>query len=284
VENAAFGLAAKPVQESVNGQQKAAPMALAEMQDDIGTSKRSKRKQQMNVNNRKAIIAAGDPATKLRGELEAERKNVVPAFMRKKKKQHRTATRGHDEEESGTDEEDFPADTSLRERLRTLQRLKENALLEQEELIVAAEASRLRKQLSEKDRLIEKLRTEQNLFADVYNGERYELHPKRTLLRFFLCSVARVKFYRVMQEFGDAVAVLPDEEATPGALRAEIERLRQKEIEMDHQMLAKIARRRYLDSLKDANLAEEGCLICANTEVGHSESHTFKLLVIVRKG
>lgn len=75
-----------------------------------------------------------------------------------------------------------------------------------------------------------------------------------------------------MQEFGDSVAVLPDDETTPGALRAEIERLRQREVELDHQMLAKIARRRYLDSLKDANLAEDGCLICANTEIGQSES------------
>lgn len=73
-----------------------------------------------------------------------------------------------------------------------------------------------------------------------------------------------------MQEFGDSVAVLPDEEVTPGAVRAEIERLKTRESELDHQMLAKIARRRYLDSLKDANLAEEGCLICANTEDGKS--------------
>lgn len=74
-----------------------------------------------------------------------------------------------------------------------------------------------------------------------------------------------------MQEFGDSVAVLPDEEATPGALRTEIDRLHQLEVERDHQMLAKIARRRYLDSLKDANLAEDGCLICANTEIGQSK-------------
>lgn len=174
IENIATGLAAKPVQKAINPEQPA-PLSVAEMQDDIGTSKRSKRKQQMNINNRKANIAAADPATKLRGELEAERKNVVPAFMRKKKKQHRTATRGHDEEESDADEEDFPADTSLRERLRGLQRLKENALREEEELIVAAEASRLRKELYEKDRIIEKLRMEQNIFADVYNGQQYHI-------------------------------------------------------------------------------------------------------------
>lgn len=75
-----------------------------------------------------------------------------------------------------------------------------------------------------------------------------------------------------MQEFGDSVAVLSDEEATPGALREEIARLKQREVDLDHGMLPKIARRRYLDGLKDANLTEEGCLICANTEQGQSRS------------
>lgn len=147
-------------------------LVLADMVDNPGMSSRSKRKQQMNRNNAKAIIAAADPATKLRRELEGERKKVVPSFMLKKKRQPRTATRGNDEDDEDEDlEEGFAADTSLRERLRGLQRLKENVLREEEERIIAAEASRLRKELHEKDKVIEKLRAEQNIFADVYNGE-----------------------------------------------------------------------------------------------------------------
>lgn len=168
--NPTTGGGANPVQRA--GPAPKGALVLEEMVDDPGMSKRSKRKREMNQNSKKAIIAAADPVTKLRGELEAERRKVVPAFMLKKKKQTKTATRGHDEEESATDDEDFAADTSLRGRLRQLQRLKENVLREEEEAIILAESSRLRKEIYEKDRIIEKLRMEQNPFADVYNGEQ----------------------------------------------------------------------------------------------------------------
>lgn len=248
---------------------------LLEALADPSTSKRSKRKQTMNANNRKAAIAAADPATKLRRELQAERKKVVPSFILQPKKRN-TGSRQQapvEEDEDVEMDDTFDESTSLRDQLRALQRTKDFNLPAAELEIVNTEISRLRKELAEKDKLIEVLRSEQNLFADVYNGM---FCPSAMMLPTGLADLqvfpsARVKFYRVMQEFGDSVAVLPDEETTPGALRAEIEKLKTRESDLDHQMLPKIARRRYLDGLRNANLTEEGCLICANTEQGQSK-------------
>lgn len=243
---------------------------------DATVSKRSKRKQAMNGNNKKVIIAAADPATKLRYELEEERKSVVPSFILKPRKKKATATRHHadmDEDEEA-DEDELDEATSLREQLRELQGIKELVVKEVEQDIVAIESSRLRKELAAKDKIMEQLRNEQNLFAEVYNGKQASLLGREARLSGL--PIARVKYYRVMQEFGDSVAVLPDKETTPGALREEIAKLKQRESDLDHQMLPKIARRRYLDGLKDANLAEEGCLICANTEEDQSKTRLWK--------
>lgn len=190
-DNPTTGGGANPVQKPpVEG-----ALVLAEMVDNPGVSSRSKRKREMNRNNTKAIIAAADPATKLRRELEGERKRVVPSFMLRKKKQIRTATRGRedeDDDEATDEEEDFAADTSLRERLRGLQRLKENVLREEEERIIATETIRLRKELHEKDKVIEKLRAEQNLFADVYNGELKPSSLRCGITRLTCISLNRV--------------------------------------------------------------------------------------------
>lgn len=168
-ENPTLGGGANQVEGPSNSQD--GPSVFEELAE-AGMSKRSKRKREMNANNRKVIIAAADPATKLRGELEEERKKVVPSFILKPKKKTTTTTRNHASlQESDMDEDDFDADTSLRAQLRELGRLKENVLKEVEQAIIASESSRLRKDLAAKDKLIEQLRAEQNLFADVYNGE-----------------------------------------------------------------------------------------------------------------
>lgn len=138
---------------------------------DAGTSKRTKRKQQMNAKAAGKKAIAADPATKLRNELEEQRKAVVPKFIRAPT--HKVAkARRLDEDSSEDDEDDVITgdETSfLRNQLRELQRLKDRVVNETELIIIAEESARLRRDLAQKDKVIEHMRSEMTLFASVYN-------------------------------------------------------------------------------------------------------------------
>lgn len=96
----------------------------------------------MSSSHAAAIQAATDPATRLRLELEDQRKKVVPKRMQ----------------------------NCLKHQLRELQHLRERVILEEEEMIIAAGIKRLRQELVDKDRLIEQLQTEGTVFATTYNA------------------------------------------------------------------------------------------------------------------
>jgi hypothetical protein len=135
-------------------------------------SKRSKRKQQMNAKVREAVIAAANPGMKLRNELEAERKAVVPSFILKPSTKSRRVARELPSSSESDDEDDIPEGANLKEQMRELGRLRDRIVNQTELAIVVQESGRLRKELANKDKLIEHFRSEQNLFADVYNGKR----------------------------------------------------------------------------------------------------------------
>ena len=118
------------------------------------TSRRSlyKKKAGMSSSQAKAVLAAADPAAKLRLELEQEREKAIPEIRLK-------------------------AGESLRGKLRDLQYLKERVSRQEEIDIIAEESRRLRKLLSDKDKIIEQLRAESALFADAYNG-RHRVHHR----------------------------------------------------------------------------------------------------------
>jgi len=158
----------------------APPLAQAE---GSRVSRRSlyKKKSGMSSAQATAIIAAADPAARLRIELEQQRKDVIPEKI---------------------------AD-SLRGQLRELNVLKERVLREEEIGIIQREARRLRIILAEKEKIIEQLQAEQNLFVNAYN--------------------ARVNFFSLMQEFSDSVAELQPRDTAPGALRQSMAELKGKE-------------------------------------------------------
>lgn len=86
--------------------------------------------------------------------------------------------------------------------------------------------------------------------------------------------VARVSYFKQMQEFSDSVAELDAKHVTPFALSKAIAELKSSETEHERAVVGQISRRRFIDqklnvgSGADAN-DDETCLICSDTETGH---------------
>jgi hypothetical protein len=78
-----------------------------------------------------------------------------------------------------------------------------------------------------------------------------------------------------MQDFGDSVAELETAAATPYALQRDIAEFRRQEVDTERGLVAKIARRRFLDSLKEAKAAEQDCLICGDAYTADKEGEPY---------
>lgn len=112
-----------------------------------GRSRRSlfKKKLGMTTGEAKAILAAADPAGALKIELGQARRKAIPSARLKE-------------------------GISLSGQKRELSSLKERLIRPEEERIIDRELSRLRKLGKDVEVIIEQMRTETALFAEVYNG------------------------------------------------------------------------------------------------------------------
>ena len=115
-------------------------------------SKRSLYKQQAGLAAVKraatAVAEPANPAAKLRFELDKERKKVVDASVRGK----------------------LRSGISLKSFLKDLNSVKESEVLPQEISIAEDESKRIRKLITEKEKVVDTLKSEMSTLTDVYNG------------------------------------------------------------------------------------------------------------------
>ena len=112
------------------------------------------------------------------------------------------------------------------------------------------------------NKVFEAITIDVNQMNRAYNGTCTSSMQEHRLIHTL---TARIAFFRALQDLGDSVAELPSQDSTPLALRRHLDEATHIERRLVQSIMAKLARRRFLDSLRSQDAMEEdACLICSD--------------------